>query len=196
MERRYEWEHLTKPDVRNEASVKFHSAGLTATGIQHGDGYVARWQLDASEQWTTQRVVIAVDGDGWGRQLDLRRDPSGEWSAETATSGEQPPHLASPGIAPETDLQRALDCDLAQCPLTNTMPIRRLGLLDSQVPDTQLIMAWIDIPSLQVIASDQYYGSIDSSTVHYASGTRGVAVELSVDDDGVVLLYPDLARRV
>ena len=82
------------------------------------------------------------------------------------------------------------------CPLTNTMPIRRLGLLEAHVASTQLIMAWVDMPSLQVIASDQYYGSIDRRTVHYASGTRGVDVELQVDDDGVVVVYPDLARRV
>ena len=76
------------------------------------------------------------------------------------------------------------------------MPIRRLALLETQVPKTQLIMAWIDMPSLQVIASDQYYSSIDAKTVRYASGTRGVDVELEVDGDGVVIHYPDLAPRV
>ena len=58
------------------------------------------------------------------------------------------------------------------------------------------IRAWIDIPSLQVIASDQYYSSVDAETVRYESGTRGVDVELEVDGDGVVVHYPDLARRV
>lgn len=47
------------------------------------------------------------------------------------------------------------------------MPIRRLALLETQVPKTQLIMAWIDMPSLQVIASDQFYSSIDAKTVRY-----------------------------
>ena len=52
------------------------------------------------------------------------------------------------------------------------------------------------MPSLQVIASDQYYSSIDSHKVRYASGTRGVDVELEVDEDGVVVYYPDMARRI
>jgi len=52
------------------------------------------------------------------------------------------------------------------------MTIRRLELLEAQVPKTRLIMAWIDMPSLEVIASDQYYSSIDAKTVRYASGTR------------------------
>lgn len=51
------------------------------------------------------------------------------------------------------------------------MPIRCLRLLEENVPETPLIMAWIDMPSLQVIASDQYYSSIDSLKVRYASGT-------------------------
>lgn len=70
------------------------------------------------------------------------------------------------------------------------MPIRHLGLFEENVPKTPLIMAWIDMPSLQVIASDQYYSSIGSHTVRYASGTR------KVDEDGVVVHYPDMARRV
>lgn len=76
------------------------------------------------------------------------------------------------------------------------MPIRRLGLLEKNVPKIPLIMTWIHMPSLQVIASDQYYGSIDARSVRYASGTRGVDVELEVDEGGVVVHYPDMARRV
>lgn len=170
--------------------------GLVASGVQHGHDYVADWQLDASDQWVTRCLIVNVRGPDWKRDLELTRDPSGQWSSETATIGAQPTHLAPPGIAPGTDLADAFDCDLGMCPLTNTMPIRRLGLLEAHVASTPLIMAWVAMPSLQVIASDQYYGSIDRRTVHYASGTRGVDVELQVDEDGVVVVYPDLARRV
>lgn len=106
------------------------------------------------------------------------------------------PFRTIPGIVQSADMKAALDCDLGLCLLTNTLSIRRLTLLEIQVPKTQLIMAWIDIPSLQVIASDQYYSSVDAETVRYESGTRGVDVELKVDGDGVVVHYPDLARRV
>lgn len=47
-----------------------------------------------------------------------------------------------------------------------------------------------------IAAADQYYSSVDERTVRYKSGTRGVDVELQVDEDGVVLHYPDLARRL
>lgn len=196
MERSYEWEHVSDRRIRNEATVRFEVGGLAATGTQTGSDYKAEWQLDARDNWTTQRVAVSVVGEDWKRSLILSRSATGKWSSETALDGQQPADMAPPGIATGEDLTQALDCDLGLCPLTNTMPIRRLGLLGSAVPETKLIMAWIDTPSLQVIASDQYYASVDSQTVSYASGTRGVDVELQVDDDGVVLLYPDMARRV
>ncbi|OFP36496.1 hypothetical protein HMPREF2990_05740 [Corynebacterium sp. HMSC071B10] len=169
---------------------------MSASGAQVGEGYEATWELSAENSWATQNVVVNVVGDGWERHLELIRSEAGEWTSTTKESGTQPDDLPSPGIAQPADLTTARDCDLGLCPLTNTMPIRRLGLLEENVPKTPLIMAWIDMPSLQVIASDHYYSSIDLHTVRYASGTRGVDVELEVDDDGVVVHYPDMARRV
>ena len=196
MERSYGWVHIDNPVIQNEATVRFHGAGLSATGVQYGEGYQATWALEATENWATQNVTVNVEGDGWERSLKLVRSEQGVWSSQTKEEGTPPTNLPSPGIVRSADLEDALDCDLGLCPLTNTMPIRRLGLLEAQVPKTQLIMDWIDMPSLEVIASDQYYSSIDSKTVRYASGTRGVDVELEVDSDGVVVHYPDLAQRV
>ena len=196
MERTYTWRHVDNPLIQNEARVQFHQTGLSASGAQVGEGYEATWELSAENNWATQNVVVNVVGDGWERHLELIRSEAGEWTSTTKESGTHPDDLPSPGIVQPADLTTARDCDLGLCPLTNTMPIRRLGLLEENVPKTPLIMAWIDMPSLQVIASDQYYSSIDSHTVRYASETRGVDVELEVDDDGVVVHYPDMARRV
>lgn len=196
MTQTYSWEHWDDPNIKNVAEVAFTDDGLTATGTQHGNGYHATWTLDAAEKWITRLVTVEVQGDGWARTLKLTRNDDGKWSSDTTLTGKQPADLPSPGIADGVELNDALDCDLGLCPMTNTMPIRRLNLLTESVPDTQLIVAWIDMPSLQIIASDQYYGSIDQDTVHYRSGTRGVDVELEVDHDGVVIAYPDMARRI
>jgi len=49
MERSYRWVHIDNPVIQNEATVRFHGAGLSATGVQHGEGYQATWALEATE---------------------------------------------------------------------------------------------------------------------------------------------------
>jgi hypothetical protein len=56
-------------------------------------------------------------------------------------------------------------------------------------------MAWVEVPSLRVLRSDQVYRSGPPGTVLYRSRNRGHA-ELEVDTDGLVTLYPGLARRL
>ena len=56
----------------------------------------------------------------------------------------------------------------ALCPVTNTMPIRRLGPLGRDVDDTHLVVAWVEVPSLRVLLSDQVYASASE-----AGGRRG-----------------------
>ncbi len=192
----YTWQDVNDPGLTNTASISLHDAHLSAHGTQHCDLYRATWELTTSPGWITREVRISVVGDGWQRSLDVRRNEDGTWIDEVSLSGTQPADLAAPGIGADVDLTGAVDVDLGLCPVTNTMPIRRLGLLDGSVARTELLMAWVDMPSLHVIASDQYYASVDSSSVSYASGTRGVDVVLSVDSDGVVVDYPGLARRV
>lgn len=144
----------------------------------------------------TRSLEIVTTGSGWNRHLALTRDDNGHWHDDVGMIGEQPTALGAPGIADDVDLSQALDCDLGLCPLTNTMPIRRLGLHTQPHAVQPLIMAWVEVPSLRVIASDQYYGSPSvDGLVTYASGTRQVNVQLKVDRQGVVLDYPGLAKR-
>lgn len=76
------------------------------------------------------------------------------------------------------------------------MPIRRLGLLDEVVDDTTLVAAWVDVPTLRVVPSTQRYSSATHGRVTYRSIDGSFESELVVDDDGVVVDYPSLARRV
>lgn len=76
------------------------------------------------------------------------------------------------------------------------MSILRLGLVEKRVPRTRFTVAWIDMPTLRVIESDQDYASAGTASVSHASGTRRVDVILGLDSDGIVTDYPQLARRL
>ena len=196
MQRTCTWQGWDDPQLRNTATISLHDDHLSATGMQTGRDYSAAWSLTTTHGWITECITVVVQGAQWTRSLRLERSPAGIWSDEASTTGTQPTGWPAPGIAPDTDLSKALDCDLGLCPVTNTMPILRLDLMRQQAARTPLIMAWIDMPTLRVIASDQYYASVDAGSVSYASGTRDVEVTLGVDSDGIVIDYPELARRV
>lgn len=193
------------PHRLEAATVTLRADRLDAHGTSRAPGHVTAWSLATGPGWVTERLDITARGVGWSRHLALVRLPDGAWRARTTVSGTSPDDLAAPGIDDPDALRGAVDCDIALCPLTNTMPVLRLGLLGPGAPadETALVMAWVDVPSLRVLRSDQVYAQrspVDPRTgrgvVTYTSATRDFTADLTVDGDGLVVDYPHLARRV
>lgn len=189
------WVGGDDPDRIETASVRFGTDGMQAIGGARTASYVTGWHLDVGDGWRTRAVRVTARGFGWWRTLDLRRSPEGEWHADAQRSGDV--ELPAPGLVDASTVADALDCDLGLCPVTNTMPIRRLGLLDADVPETALVMAWVEVPSLRVIRSDQAYASSTIGgrrRVRFSSLDSDFAADLDVDADGVVVDYPGIGR--
>jgi hypothetical protein len=193
------------PERLEAATVAVRDDRLAALGTSRATSYATAWALRTGPGWVTEHLDVSVRGLGWSRHLDLVRTPDGAWRADVRESGTPPSGLAAPGIADPASLDGALDCDVALCPVTNTMPILRLGLLGDCAPsgETRLVMAWVDLPSLAVLRSDQVYAArepLDPATgqgvVTYTSATRDFTADLTVDADGLVVDYPHLARRL
>ncbi len=197
------WAGLDGSPSLATANITFVDDRLSANGTLRCEDYTCEWTLETVRGWVTRRLTASVQGEGWFRELDLHRCDDGIWSSSTRSDGA--PDLPQPGIEDPALLAEALDCDLGLSPATNTMPILRLDLLTSDkapADETQLTMAWIDLPSLQVLPSTQVYTPVRAlkpdrdAVVLYSSGNRGFAAELTVDEDGLVVDYPGLARRV
>jgi hypothetical protein len=146
----------------------FHARGVQLGAEPHP--YRADYELTTGADWVTERLVVECDG----RSLDLRRAAGGTWTA----NGEPQPHV-----------QGALDCDLANSPVTNFMPARRLR--DAAADH---VMAWVSLPDLSVRRSEQRYERIDDRHVRYVDS--GFSADLELDEDGFVVCYPWLAERV
>jgi hypothetical protein len=204
--RHVEWIGDDDPERLEAATITLASDRLDALGTSRTTDYVSNWSLETGPEWVTSRLDVAVSGRGWTRRLMLVRDAHGRWESEAEATGLTGYHgetMAEPGIRDASALDGAFDCDLALCPVTNTMPIMRLGALDAAVPETRLVMAWVALPSLEVIRSDQIYSSaapLDKAAGHgvvrYQSASRDFAGDLTVDPDGIVIDYPQLARRI
>ncbi|WP_295119588.1 putative glycolipid-binding domain-containing protein [uncultured Leifsonia sp.] len=188
----YAWKGLDDPDRIDHAVVKFEKESMTAHGTSITSAYASSWRLTVADGWVTRSLSVSVHGTGWTRSLELGRSANGDWSAHATEDG-TPIDVRRLGFAPDA-FADAIDCDLGLCPVTNTMPIRRLGLLDGNTPPRALPVVWVDVPTLRVSLSTQMYSS-GEGLVRYEVPSGEFTAGLTVDPDGVVVHYPELAER-
>lgn len=121
--------------------------------------------------------------------------------AEQEPGGMAALHLLASGDGTWTDaderripsMDGVIDVDIAWSPLTNMLPVRRLELNPGE--ETSVPVAYIDLPSLVLKRAEQFYTRIDDSKVRFETGARDFAREISFDEDGFVIEYPDLFAR-
>jgi uncharacterized protein len=199
-------EHLVawvgpEPERIDVACVRLQRDHLSAHGSSTSAGYALTYRLATGPHWITRRLDVRVEGNGWWRQLTLGRAGGGSWSSSRLDAGDDGDPTEMSTDHPELDA--ALDCDLALCPLTNTMPVLRHGLLGAsrrgEDRRVDLTMAWVSVPELEVVASTQRYESGvpvagGGAQIRYQSGAFVEHIE--VDADGLVVSYPSIGRRI
>ena len=194
-------------------------SGLYARGTIVGTdplAYSGSYELLADQEWVSARLTINVEGAGWLRSLKLER-AAGRWHATAGEQGDLDAALMHeghtraqlPGVENPDRLATALDVDLGYSPLTNTLPIRRLGLGAAAAGDARgagasqrspvgtqqtVAVAWVLVPSLVVVPAKQTYTVVGPGTIRYSSGD--FSADLTVDGDGFVTHYPGLAQLV
>jgi hypothetical protein len=163
--------------------------------------YSCRYELQTDPSWGTVRFEVSAEGAGWARNVRLEL-AAGRWRTTTSEQGDLDAALTAaghpgaglPGTEDPDLLYGAFDVDLGGSPLTNTLPIRRLDLLKAPSGVAHRIsVAWVLLPSLEVVQADQIYTPLGPGLIRYASET--FSADLVVDDDGFVRDYPGLAQR-
>src|SRR5690349_176688 len=179
-------------------------AGLRASGSALAVDpipYSARYELRTDSEWVTTALDVSTEGAGWSRTVSLASE-GGRWRISTAERGDLDAALTAAGHAgaglPGTEdpnlLIGAFDVDLTGSPLTTSLPIRRLGLLQAEPGVAHRVsVAWVLLPSLEVVQADQIYTALGDGRVRFANET--FSADLVVDGDGFVVEYPGLARR-
>jgi hypothetical protein len=171
---------------------------VAAVPIPHTCSY----ELLVDDGWVSVRLNVTAEGAGWLRSVKLER-AAGRWRVTAGEQGDLDAALVGagrarvglPGIEEPSQLREALDVDLGACPLTNTPPVRRLGLLRAKPGTTStLTVAWVLVPSLEVVAARQTYTALGEGQVRYESGS--FKADLTLDEQGYVMHYPGLAERV
>ncbi|GAA2607562.1 putative glycolipid-binding domain-containing protein [Dactylosporangium fulvum] len=171
--------------------------GLHAKGVAFAADnslYMCRYELHTDDGWATTRLEVTSEGAGWLRSLRMER-AAGRWRVTTGEQGDLErvlPGAPFAGMEEPDRLHRVLDVDLYNSPLTNTLPVRRLGL-HRAAPGTQVTIeaAWVLLPSLAVLPVDQTYEVLEGRRVRYSSENFTAVIELN--EEGYVTEYPDLA---
>jgi uncharacterized protein len=166
---------LEHVDVRpRDGGLDIFSVVIAQEGeAQFGLSY--RLKLDAL--WRTREALLRTTS---GHVLHLESDGQGHWQE----NGKDQPAL-----------QGCIDIDIQATPLTNTLPIRRLDLETGQSMEIRL--CYISLPDLIVSAANQRYTALDGGSFYrFESLESGFTADLPVDEDGFVLDYPSLFRRL
>jgi hypothetical protein len=183
------------------ADIHLTRDGVEAHGTQIGVeplAYRLDYRLDASHGFVTTVMDVHVAGEGWRRSLCLDHDGHGSWKAKVTSEG-------APSLPPATGstdgLEEARDCDLGFSPMTNLLPVRRHELIE-RVGGVEIVTAWISVPELVLQPYRQRYDHL-RATEHGAivrfldlGLSHGFRADLELDRDGIVEVYPQLARRV
>lgn len=182
------------------AEVTLSPDAVDAVGVAIGSRpvpYRLDYALETTAGFVTARLYLTARGEGWRRTLDLQRSAGGAWTATGEAEGSL--ELPPPG-GHTSGLDDALDCDLQESPLTNTMPVLRHGLLEAD-GSFDFVMAWVAVPSLAVHASPQRYTALRDlpggrRLIRYEGLDSDFSAELTFDADGLVIDYPGLGRRL
>lgn len=142
-----------------------------------------RYRIQCDSMWQVQKVNLQRL-DASGKQLILDTDGKGNWKSKAG--------------GPIKALEGSRDIDIHFSPFTNTLPIRRLDLVQGESAETQVV--FISVPDLSFEIARQQYTLIENNATgqwyEYESLTSGFKTKLPVDKTGLLVEYPQFFERI
>ena len=173
------WQRLDKPGLEwceiSRSPDRTQVAGV-ALVAHAGVPYRIEYAIETDAAGRTRRAVIRPAGTTEST-IELKADDDGRWSMD--------------GVA-TPDLAGCLDVDLGFSPMTNSLPIWRLGLAPGET--RAIRAAWVRFPEFTVEVLRQTYERADQFTYLYRSD--GFEASLSIDNEGIVEEYGSYWRVV
>ena len=139
------------------------------------------YRLTWDKSWRLREADLVVATERSTTSLNLRTDGHGRWR--------------DGGGRDIGELDGCVDIDIWPTPFTNIFPVRREPLAVGE--RRQFRMAWVSAPDLTVRPQPQAYTRLADRLYLFESlDGGGFSAELPMDEDGIVLDYPGLFRRV
>ncbi len=153
---------------------------IVAAATDTNPAFAAYYDLLTDETGATKRLGMTVTLAERERQLVVARDDENVWL------------VTDHGGDSRASYDGAVDVDVVFSPFFNTLPIRRIGLHE-HTDSVAVPTVYVSLPEMSVAAA----------TVSYSNIGEGMKVRtpvsdttLTVDDDGFIVSYPELAERI
>jgi hypothetical protein len=148
---------------------------------ERGHPFRLTYQLTWDASWRLREARMAVTTEHTMRSLHLATDGNGHWRDNDGRA------LA--------ELDGCIDIDIWPTPFTNSFPIRRQPMAVGE--RREFVMAWVSAPELTVRPMRQGYTRLADRLYLFENlEGSGFRAELAVDEDGVVLDYQGVFRRI
>ncbi|HEY0097879.1 MAG TPA: putative glycolipid-binding domain-containing protein [Pyrinomonadaceae bacterium] len=159
-----------------------HVADSVVLAFDEGRGpFRLTYRLTWDELWRLREADLVVTKERFTTSLNLRTDGRGRWRDDDGRAIDE--------------LDGCVDIDIWPTPFTNSFPVRREPMVVGE--RRQFRMAWVFAPDLTVRPQPQAYTRLADRLYLFESlDGSGFSVELPVDEDGIVLDYPGMFRRL
>lgn len=147
-------------------------------GTYNNKIFRVEYMIRTNKNWETILCEVKSLFANEMNHLHLESDGKGNW----IMNGE-----------PASQFNGCIDIDIPLTPFTNTLPIKRLKLLENE---KQLIkVVYIDILEAQIKALQQQYRKLSLTEYKYENVPNDFEAVITVDESGLVVNYPSLFVR-
>lgn len=169
------WQHLDAPGWEHVRVITDHPGWTVYDSIlvreHHGQVLRGGYTLVTDKSWRTLELRLMLESaPGSMEGIHLLTEGDGRWT----DANDQP--------IPELD--GILDVDIQWTPLTSSLPVNRLQLVQGEESTTPV--AYISMPDLVIQPMTQKLTRVDDTRIKRQPGGGAGAQELSVDADGLV----------
>ncbi|MED3803563.1 putative glycolipid-binding domain-containing protein [Lysinibacillus xylanilyticus] len=143
------------------------------------NAHIVEYKDDLDTNWFTEKLSIIVDEH---ISLNLSSDGKGNWYENDGQVIDK--------------LKGAIDIDISATPFSNSLPINRMDWVLNQ--EEHFEMVYISIPSLEVKKVPQSYKYINNKghMRYFKYRCYDYETTICVDEQGLILDYPNVFRRV
>jgi hypothetical protein len=157
-------------------TIRYENEGFTVSGVLTRER--VEFVVRMSSAWQVRQFILFRDLEE--PDLWLATDGSGRWGEMNG--------------AHRTELDGCYDVLVLGSAFTNALPIHRLPLLEGHAAEVPVVC--IDPETLEVEAVIHRYTRLAERRWRIETETVGSAIEVDVDEHGVVLDYPESFRRL